>query len=131
MKPKLPKKINYEKECDKLWALIIKLRARNCSEFSGIMGLLNAHHIAGKSCYALRYSEENGICLTEQEHLNGVHGPNPEKYIEKIKELRGPDIFERMKELEKDTSKVNLAIVYERLQGRAKTLKEFVKRGNC
>jgi len=127
---KLPKKINYEKECDKLWAQVIKLRARNRSEFTGVMGALNAHHIAGKSCYALRYSEENGICLTEQEHLNGVHGPDPGKYIEKIKELRGQDIFERMKELEKDTSKVNLAIVYEKLQERVKTLQELVKRGN-
>jgi len=64
-----------KKRCDTLWALCIKARAGFVCEYSGEQGKqiggeanLNAHHIIGKRNFTLRYSLDNGVCIT-----NGVH----------------------------------------------------------
>jgi hypothetical protein len=91
-----------EKRCDELWGLCIFTRAGFKSELSGVPrnpqeGIyLDPHHIAKKPCYSLRYSLENGICLTKGEHKYDAHGPDPERFREKIKRLRGKDIFEKL-----------------------------------
>jgi hypothetical protein len=88
---------DVKSECDKLWSKLIKLRAGMKSELSGKTDRLHSHHLIGKSCYALRYSLENGICVTAGEHKFGFHHAGRQfAYNEKVKELRGSDIFEKL-----------------------------------
>lgn len=68
---KVPKK-HYQK-VEELWKKAVKLRAGMKSELGGIGSQLHAHHIMGKSNYALRFYLDNGICLTGGEHMNGCH----------------------------------------------------------
>jgi len=89
--------------CEELWKEIIKKRARYKSELSGQKGkqiggdvILHAHHIARKPNYALRFSTKNGICLTAYEHKRGIHGEREEEYREKIKAVKGQDIYDQM-----------------------------------
>ena len=57
-----------QKRCDALWSLAIKARAGQKSELSGSPKNLRAHHVFQKGNLLLRYSLDNGICLTESEH---------------------------------------------------------------
>lgn len=108
-----------KKDCDELWSECIKARAKYKSEISGKEGrqiggdsILNAHHISGKSSLRLRYELENGICLTKGEHFFGIHHQGRQKsYEEKIKKVKGKDIYEKMKRLKNITGKTDLNIV--------------------
>jgi len=118
-KIKLPKSKSLKKACDDLWADIIKAKAGYKSELSGKEGkqiggnsVLNAHHIAGKPNYRLRYEFENGICITNGEHFFGIHHAGHEfKYREWIKQVRGQDIYERMEALGHSAGNTKLAMV--------------------
>lgn len=94
-----------EKRLDGIWGLCILTRAGFRSELSGIPrdpenGIyLDPHHIARKPCYTLRYSLDNGICLTKGEHKYDAHGSDPERFREKVKRLRGRDIFEKLHQI--------------------------------
>jgi len=62
---------SLRKECDRLWKEAVYLRAGYKSELSGKAGkqiggdhVLNAHHIIHKPNNYLRYSLDNGICVT-------------------------------------------------------------------
>jgi len=76
---RLPKKIRKDfkptiKELDKLWAKAIKLRANNRSELKHIEdSVLHAHHILGKPTHSLRWSLDNGICITGGQHFYVAH----------------------------------------------------------
>lgn len=86
-----------KKYCDRLWSLLIKVRAGYKSEYSGKAEVLNAHHLRGKKSLALRYSLENGYCCTAGEHKFGFHSiANNHKYESRVKEQRGADIFKRL-----------------------------------
>jgi len=112
-------KPDLKKECDKLWADIIKLRAGHKSELTMArrlhpnesVGILNAHHIARKPNYRLRYEIKNGICLTAWQHKYGIHGNHEERYRNYIKLVRGQDIYERMELLRQMGGKSDLTLV--------------------
>lgn len=68
-----PKKINNDdiaKECMKLWAEIVKLKAGNKCEFYGChkTDFLNAHHVFSRSRQSTKYDIENGMCLCSGHH---------------------------------------------------------------
>ncbi len=69
-KPKKRKKNPLHKECMKLWAEAVKLRADNKCEYQGChkSEYLNAHHVFSKSRQSTRYDTENGICLCSRHH---------------------------------------------------------------
>jgi len=113
-----------KKDCNELWAMIIKLRAGNKSELSGQTGLLNAHHILGKPNYRLRYDLENGISLTHYEHFRIAHSAaKQEMFRKEIKRLRGQDIYERLEFLRRSNSKTDLRAVEIYLKSELKKLK--------
>ena len=95
-------KKDKEKRCDAIWGLCILTRAGFRSEISGKPrdpenGIyLDPHHIIKKPCYSLRYSLENGISLTKGEHKYEAHGSESERFREKVKRLRGKDVFEKL-----------------------------------
>lgn len=105
------------KRLEDLWREIIKAQAGYMSEYSGKRGLeieeygepLNSHHINGKENFRLKFSLINGFCMTEQEHIYGLHDPKTQSvYEDKIKRDRGEDIFDRLNELKNDRSMVDL-----------------------
>lgn len=111
-------------ECDLLWSEIVKKKAGYKSELSGAKGkqiggdnTLNAHHIAGKPNYRLRYAIEFGICLTFDEHINGIHNAGrAEYYRQRIIHVRGIDVFEKAKMYKNDYShKSDLFLIKEYL----------------
>lgn len=82
---------------DKLWSLAVKANAGFKSELSGKTEGLNSHHLRGKGNYSQRYSLLNGFCCTKGEHFYGFHNTSRrEQYEEKVKRLRGTDIFETL-----------------------------------
>lgn len=84
VKIKLPKKPNLKKDCDGLWAKIVKLKAGNKSEYSGKTDSLNAHHVFGKPNFRLRYELDNGVCLTNGEHFYIAHIQGRKHLIEEL-----------------------------------------------
>lgn len=109
---KIPKPVPLKTQCDKLWAEIIKARAGYQSEISGKTKGLNAHHIAGKPNLKLRYDFDNGICITGGEHIFGIHHAGREQeYREKIKRVRGADIYERLSRFSKGSYKIDLKMM--------------------
>jgi hypothetical protein len=98
-KVKLPKKIKSKNEllfnkCEKLWREIIYLRAGNVSEISGKSGTIQAHHVNGKSNYALRFDTRNGIALLVSEHIYGIHSGD-RKEVKHYEELINAALVER------------------------------------
>lgn len=111
---------SLKKQCDALWYEIIKKRAGYKSELTGREGrqigggfVICAHHIGGKPNHRLRYELDNGICLENGgEHKFGIHNPNREKeYREKIKAVKGEDIYERMLMLKHQRGTTDLQLV--------------------
>jgi len=102
--------------CERLWREIIFLRAGYRSELSGKPGhqfmkggtVLHPHHILRKPNYCLRFSLDNGICLTEWEHSRGIHGKHEEKYRRLIIEKRGADIYDRLYLMKQNTTDLYL-----------------------
>ena len=101
MKKKTLKQL--KKECNNLWREICFKRAGYKSELSGKEGrqiggshIIQVHHIVGKGNYRVRFELENGIVLTQWEHIKGIHGGQSEAYRAKIKEVRGNDIYDRL-----------------------------------
>lgn len=86
-----------KKHLDDLWREYIKLRAGSKSELSGKEGALDCHHITRKPNNFLRYDLDNGICLSKWEHRYGIHGNHEEEYRELIKQVRGNDIYEKLR----------------------------------
>jgi len=91
-------------QCDELWRDIIIMKAGFKSELSGLPGkkldmdrghVLQAHHIARKPNYRLRYELENGICVTRSEHQR-FRGRDAEIFRHRVMELRGHDIYDRL-----------------------------------
>ena len=99
------------KECEALWSECIKARAGYKSELSFARENLNSHHIVGKPNYLLRFSLDNGICLTGGEHIYGVHNEGRRAgFEEKIRRVRGADIYDRLRQMTWVNTKTDLAI---------------------
>lgn len=107
------------KQLDTLWANVIKAKAGYRSEISEREGkqiggefILNAHHLFGKSNHRLRYEISNGICLTSGEHKFDAHGERArqELFENKVRELRGKDIYDTLMRLKRHTGSDLFAI---------------------
>ena len=122
--PKPPKKKNAKKkyikqrskslksECDDLWSKLIKLRAGNKSELSGKTDRLNSHHLVGKASNRLRYDLDNGFCLTSGEHFFTAHVEGRVAgFREKVKQIRGKDIFKHLRFIQKTGTNTKLSMV--------------------
>ena len=135
MKPKrkYKKKTDRQKdikECDRLWGEIIKIKAGYRSEYSDKPGMqiggkdvLHPHHLMGKSSLAMRYNFDNGFCLTGGEHFYIAHvAGRKEMFEERIKEVRGKDVFTKLKGIKFKTS-TTLSMYHMYLKQELKRLK--------
>lgn len=116
------KKKLYQK-IEELWKKAVKLRAGMKSELGGSGVQNHAHHIIGKSTYALRYSLENGICITGGEHMK-CHDPDAKvalQYQKKCLKVRKID-YDELKLLSNQVGSVNLMEMEEHLKSK---IKEF------
>ena len=94
-----------------LWSLCVKTKAGFKSEYSGKAGrqiggeaILNAHHLLGKPNFALRYSLDSGICLTNGEHNFTAHSTS-RSYL--ITDFVGEERMNRLKALKQVTMKAD------------------------
>ena len=103
MKTKLNKKSAHKQlfnELEKLWSECIKARAHYKSELSGKTERLNSHHLIGKPNYLLRFSLENGICITSGEHTFGFHNEGRRRQFERrVKTIRGEDVYDKLEQM--------------------------------
>lgn len=58
-----------EKQLDKAWSLLVKLRAGMKCEYCGTKKTLNSHHIYSRGKKSLRWNVINGICLCVGHHI--------------------------------------------------------------
>lgn len=129
-------KSNLKKQCDELWRLCImemfgwesglSNTPAELSPKSGKLIGLQAHHIAGKSNYLLRYSLDNGIALTTQEHIYGVHNSDPSiarEYQDKIIEFIGKRRWNKLIKMKHKTEKINLVEMKEFLENKLNELR--------
>jgi hypothetical protein len=112
---KLKKQPSLKKQCDLLWANIIKKRAEYKSEISELSGNV-AHHIVAKPNNRLRYELRNGICLNNaKEHIYGVHHKFDttvaREYQDKIISKIGADRYVYLLSLRKGSYKTDLKLV--------------------
>lgn len=115
---------SLEKECDELWSDCIKLRAGFKSELSNQpawnfngekVGGIVGHHIIKKPNLWLRYSLDNGICVTDYEHDEIHFEKSPKQFMDEAEQLAGPERFYRLLQLKHDTTKPSLVAVKEDL----------------
>lgn len=86
---------------DKQWSEDVKQRALYQCEFCGKRSYLNSHHIFSRSKLSTRWDLDNGICLCAGCHtLSSVFSAHktPAEFIEWIKEYRGLEWYERLRE---------------------------------
>jgi len=110
----------------RLWGQIVIARAGKVSELSKNTGLLDPHHLRGKSNYTLRFSLLNGYCCTRDEHIKGFHNEFDPAQIQRnedvVRKQRGADIFEKLEGFKHIKSrKVNLDEVRINLENAAAT----------
>lgn len=92
-------KKNLQNECMKLWAEIIKLRAKNVCEHCLRSNNLNAHHFYSRSNAKVKYDLDNGFCLCSGCHsLSSSFSAHktPAEFVEWAKNKRGLLWFERL-----------------------------------
>lgn len=67
-------KKKLEKECMKLWAELVKKKAKNMCEYPGCYKTqnLNAHHIFTRAKKSTVFDPENGLCLCPYHHTLGA-----------------------------------------------------------
>ena len=111
-KVKIKKRKSLKKECDDLLRELCLLRAKNKSELSGKSDILQVHHLVGKPNYFLRYHLENCIVITIGEHFWIAHNPDRiELFRDKIKAIRGQDIYERLEQYRQLNVKTDLTLI--------------------
>lgn len=91
---------------DFLWSLYIKARAGFKTEIPLKKGssedhILNSHHLVRKPNLLLRYSYDNGICITNGQHRFGFHGKDYLYMEEQVRLLRGEDVYKNLEKLRK------------------------------
>ena len=121
---KIRKKKSLKKTCDELLRTLCLIKAGGRSEISGKLDTtLQVHHIVGKPNYFLRYHLENCIVLTIGEHKWGIHNPNrEEQFREKIKAVRGQDIYEKLEQYKHLNVKSDLTLIKIYLENEIKNI---------
>ena len=116
--------------CTALWSKIVKIKAGYKSEYSGQEGLLHAHHLLGKSSYALRFDTRGGICLTAGEHNFKAHSDDNYNFVSELREIvkrrEGENIIEIL-EMQKNRTGARLDIIELELRQEFKKLKKVEK----
>jgi len=97
---KVAKKIEKD-----FWSPIIKHKAGFKCEVCGKVGVLNSHHIEGKSNMQLRTNLENGICLCPGCHTMGQVSAHSTSYSgqqdfhQLLEEVRNPVMLSKLKQM--------------------------------
>ncbi len=84
---------------DKIWSEAVKEVAGGRCEICMKNTTLNSHHIFSRSNRSVRWDLDNGICLWVAHHTFGNFSAHksPIEFIEKLKEMRGEDWYERLR----------------------------------
>lgn len=90
---------------DILWSKSVKEKAGNKCEYCGKEDGLNSHHIFSRSNRRTRWDMDNGICVCVLHHVFGIFSAHksPIEFVEWLKEYRGVDWYERLRQKAKLT----------------------------
>lgn len=65
-------------KCDISWSLLVRQRSGHKCALEGFEkecgGVLQAHHLIGRTDITMRWEPLNGVCLCFVHHIHGVHG---------------------------------------------------------
>lgn len=95
---------------DDTWSKAVKERVGYKCEYCGKTETLNSHHIFSRSNKKVRWDMDNGICLCVLHHVFGIFSAHksPLEFGEWLKETRGIDWYERLRE----KAKLNTTVKY-------------------
>jgi hypothetical protein len=111
-----------KKKCDDLWGKLVRARGR--CERCGKTTNLQAAHIISRSHGKTRHLLENGVCLDAGCHIFWGH-KNPDEFVDFIRETRGQDIYERLREIANGSEKPDYEKAYQILK-EAEKLGRFI-----
>ena len=95
---------------DKKWSLAVRAKAGNRCEYCKATQFLNAHHIISRNNHAVRWDLDNGVSLCVKHHLFSYEfsaHKNPVEFIEWIKEYRGEEWYQNLREKSRCKEKVD------------------------
>ena len=97
---------------DNLWRYAVYKQGFNKCEYCDKEGKLNAHHIFSRSNFNVRWDIDNGICLCPYHHFFGTISfhKSPVEMLEWIKNKRGEEWFDRLREKARGVLKKREAI---------------------
>lgn len=99
---------NVDKSLDNAWSLVVKLIAGEKCEVCGKTNALNSHHVYSRSKRSTRWHIPNGICLCAGCHVFSstfsAH-KTPTEFTEWIKEYRGEQWYNNLREKANETWK--------------------------
>ena len=122
VKKRSPDKILADK-CDEQWSLLIRERSGYKCALEGFEkqcgGVMQAHHLIGRTELATRWVPENGVCLCYSHHIKGVHYTNAtemnHELIKRLPEGR-MDELNTLRRLHRDSkTKIDKTVVLARL----------------
>ena len=108
----------YIRKLDKVWAEQVKLKADNECEYCGKNKGLNSHHIFSRSNKSVRWDISNGVSLCVGHHMfaNISAHKAPAEFIEWLKETRGLEWYETLREKARSIKKHTLEDYRDRLE---------------
>ena len=116
-------------QLDKLWAEIVKQRARSVCEYKTCKktDYLNSHHIFGRSNLSVRWNLDNGVCLCPGHHTFNNYSAHkaPIWFIEWIKKQRGIEWYENLRKKANQVKKWTIPELRELVEEFKKEVKEY------
>lgn len=109
------------KTLDNLWSAIVRKRINKCEICGKSDGVLQAHHIQGRSPQILRWNLDNGICLCSHCHTFGQVSAHSTSYSGQkefhrlLVQLKGERALNRLGEIREKTHKLTGADLEERI----------------
>ena len=95
---------------DQKYSIAVRAKAGNKCEYCGATKFLNAHHIISRSNHAVRWDLDNGVSLCVKHHLFSYEfsaHKNPIEFIEWIKEYRGEEWYQTLRQRAQNGDKVD------------------------
>lgn len=121
MKKKAPKLSTL----DTKWSKLVRARANNRCEYCGSDYCIQSHHIFSRRNHRMRWNLDNGVALCAKHHTFSSEFSahlTPVEFVEWIKEKRGIEWYESLREQNRSCEKVDRVEMNEWLNQKVKEI---------